>query len=90
VGTDAAPYFRIFNPIIQSKKFDPHGNFIRKWVPELSIVPIQYIHEPWSMPTDVQRTACCKIGKDYPAPIVDRSIVKERVMHAFQMLSQKS
>jgi deoxyribodipyrimidine photo-lyase len=90
VGTDAAPYFRIFNPILQSKKFDPHGNFIRKWVPELSNVPIQYIHEPWSMPTDVQRTAGCKIGKDYPASIVDRSIVKERVMHAFQMLSQKS
>lgn len=88
VGTDAAPYFRIFNPILQSKKFDSHGNFIRKWVPELSNVPMQYLHEPWSMPPDVQQAAGCKIGIDYPAPIVDRSIVKDRVLQAFQLDSQ--
>ncbi len=84
VGTDAAPYFRIFNPILQSKKFDSQGNFIRKWVPELSRVPTQYIHEPWTMPLDVQQQSGCVIGKHYPAPIVDRAIVKERVMQAFQ------
>jgi deoxyribodipyrimidine photo-lyase len=84
VGTDAAPYFRIFNPILQSKKFDPHGNFIRKWVPELAEVRLTYLHEPWTMPPDLQKQSDCVIGKDYPTPIVDRSIVKDRVLQAFQ------
>lgn len=84
VGTDAAPYFRIFNPILQSKKFDPQGNFIRHWIHELSRVPQQYIHEPWTMPEDVQQKSGCIIGKHYPASIVDRAIVKDRVMQAFQ------
>ncbi len=84
VGTDAAPYFRIFNPILQSKKFDTQGDFIRQWIPELSRVPHQYIHEPWTMPQDIQQKSGCIIGKDYPAPIVDRAIVKDRVMQAFQ------
>jgi deoxyribodipyrimidine photo-lyase len=84
VGTDAAPYFRIFNPILQSKKFDPQGNFIRQWVPELSRVPLQYIHEPWTMPQDMQQQSGCIISKHYPAPIVDHAIVKDRVMQAFQ------
>ncbi|MBE0687474.1 MAG: deoxyribodipyrimidine photo-lyase [Anaerolineaceae bacterium] len=84
VGTDAAPYFRIFNPILQSKKFDPQGKFIRQWIPELSKVPQQYIHEPWTMPLDVQEQSRCIIGKHYPTPIVDHTIVKERVLQAFQ------
>ncbi|PKO06097.1 MAG: hypothetical protein CVU41_08265 [Chloroflexi bacterium HGW-Chloroflexi-3] len=87
VGTDAAPYFRIFNPILQSKKFDPKGQFIRQWIPELSNVPTQNIHEPWSMPMDVQQQYGCVIGKHYPTPIVDHAIVKDRVMHAFQLSS---
>ncbi len=92
VGTDAAPYFRIFNPILQSKKFDPQGNFIRIWLPELKHVPVQYLHEPWTMPEDLQRTSRSIIGKQYPAPIVEHAIVKERVMHAFRMsaLDQKT
>jgi len=84
VGTDAVPYFRIFNPILQSQKFDPQGNFIRQWIPELSKVSQQYIHEPWTMPQDVQQQCGCVIGKHYPAPIVDRTIVRERVLHAFK------
>lgn len=84
VGTDAAPYFRIFNPILQSKKFDPKGSFIRKWLPELKDVPLGYLHEPWTMPADIQENSDCIIAKHYPAPIVDRAIVKERVMQAFQ------
>ncbi len=87
VGTDAAPYFRIFNPILQSKKFDPQGNFIRKWVTELKNVPPQYLHEPWTMPVDLQHSSGCIIGKHYPAPIVEHAIVKERVMQAFKMAS---
>ncbi len=66
VGTDAAPYFRIFNPILQSKKFDSLGDFIRQWIPELSQVPQQHIHEPWTMPQDVQQQSGCIIGKHYP------------------------
>ncbi len=87
VGTDAAPYFRIFNPLLQSKKFDPKGNFIRFWVTELKNVPTKYLHEPWTMPEDLQRQSGCTIGKHYPAPIVDHAIVKERVMLAFKTSS---
>ena len=63
-GTDAAPYFRIFNPVSQSTRHDPHGDYIRKYVPELRDVPQQYIHEPWKMPDDVQTQANCILGED--------------------------
>jgi deoxyribodipyrimidine photo-lyase len=83
-GTDAVPYFRIFNPITQSLKHDPDGAYIRRWVPELSGVPTEYIHEPWKMPADVQRGSGCVIGVDYPPPIVDHAAVKERTLRAYQ------
>lgn len=83
-GTDAAPYFRIFNPILQSKKFDPQGNFLRSWVPELAAVPDRFIHTPWEMPTDIQRRVGCLIGKDYPQPIVDHSMARQRVLAAYR------
>jgi len=84
VGTDAAPYFRIFNPLLQGKKFDPEGRFVRRWLPELAHVPLTYIHNPWMMPPDVQSECGVKIGTDYPAPIVDHAIVKERVLNAYK------
>jgi deoxyribodipyrimidine photo-lyase len=84
VGTDAAPYFRIFNPILQSKKFDPQGAYIRRWVPELAQVPDKYIHEPWSMPPEVQQTSNCQIGQDYPLPIVDHKQARERTLIAYK------
>lgn len=84
VGVDAAPYFRIFNPVTQSRKFDPQGIFIRKWVPELRGVPDAWIHAPWFMPDDVQVSSGCRIGKDYPAPIVDHAAAKERALALFQ------
>jgi deoxyribodipyrimidine photo-lyase len=81
-GTDAAPYFRIFNPVLQSAKFDPHGNYIRKWVPELSGLNAKQIHAPWELGIKV---------KGYPEkPIVDRSIVKERTMKAYNMSKTKA
>ena len=83
-GTDAAPYFRIFNPVLQGRKFDPAGRFIRRYVPELARVPDQYLHEPWKMPPLEQRLAGCLIGRDYPAPIVDRSRVKARTLAAYK------
>jgi deoxyribodipyrimidine photo-lyase len=83
-GTDAAPYFRIFNPVLQGQKFDPAGRFIRRYVPELARVPDPYLHEPWKMPPLEQRLAGCLIGQDYPAPIVDRSRVKARTLAAYK------
>lgn len=88
VGTDAAPYFRIFNPILQSKKFDPDGVFIRRWLPELEKVPADYIHEPWLLPVDLQHKTGFKPGRDYPLPIVDHAQVKERTLRAYQKSKQ--
>jgi deoxyribodipyrimidine photo-lyase len=82
-GTDAAPYFRIFNPILQSKKFDPHGNYIRRWVPELAGVPERYIHSPWEMPDELCKQVGCVIGQDYPAPIVDHFMARQRVLEVY-------
>jgi deoxyribodipyrimidine photo-lyase len=73
VGTDAAPYFRIFNPLLQGKKFDPAGAYVRRWVPELSPLPIEYVHEPWRTPASTLQDLNFAIGVDYPAPIVDHS-----------------
>jgi deoxyribodipyrimidine photo-lyase len=85
VGTDAAPYFRVFNPVLQSRKFDPYGDFARAWIPELRRVPDEYIHEPWQMPDDVQRKSHCVIGQDYPTPIVDHAFARARVLDAYRM-----
>ncbi len=83
-GTDAAPYFRIFNPTTQAKKFDPDGAYIRRWLPELHQVPLQYLYEPWTMPADVQESAGCQIGRDYPAPIVDHSWARDRALDFYK------
>ena len=80
VGTDAAPYFRVFNPVLQGEKFDPEGVYVRTWVPELARVPQKYIHAPWTMPADVQRAVRTIIGHDYPAPIVDHAQALERTL----------
>jgi deoxyribodipyrimidine photo-lyase len=84
VGTDAAPYFRIFNPILQGKKFDPIGKYIKKWVPELRNVPNIYIHEPWLMPLDMQEQIGVRIGKDYPQRIVDRAMSRGRMLNVYK------
>ena len=82
-GTDAAPYFRIFNPILQGKKHDPDGSFVRRWLPGLARVPNRTLHAPWEMPEEGQREAGCIIGDDYPAPVVDHAWARERTLAAY-------
>jgi len=82
-GTDAAPYFRVLNPVLQSRKFDPDGVYIRRYVPELRDVPGDRIHEPWTMGDEEQRGAGCRIGRDYPAPIVDHKERRERTLERY-------
>ncbi len=82
-GTDAAPYFRIFNPVLQGQKFDPHGNYVRHWVPELAAVPAKYIHAPWEMSIEDQRAYRTIIGRDYPAPIVEHAFARQRALKAY-------
>jgi deoxyribodipyrimidine photo-lyase len=83
-GTDAAPYFRIFNPVLQAEKFDPDGKYICKWVPELGNVPHKYIHAPWKMPKNIQNKTGCVIGESYPPPIVDHAYARERTLETFK------
>jgi deoxyribodipyrimidine photo-lyase len=87
-GTDAAPYFRVFNPTLQGEKFDPDGAYIRRWTPELQDVPDRFIHEPWKMPEDLQRAVGCVIGRDYPAPIIDHAWARERALDAYRRSRQ--
>jgi len=89
-GTDAAPYFRIFNPITQGEKHDPQGRYIREFVPELRQVPGRYIHQPWMMPESVQQESECVIGKDYPPPMVDHSEARKRTLEAYQFARDSS
>ena len=87
-GTDAAPYFRVFNPILQGRKFDPDGAYVRRWVPELANVPDKYIHAPWEIPTEVQQAASCRVGVDYPLPIVDHKQARTWVLAAYRQSGQ--
>jgi deoxyribodipyrimidine photo-lyase len=89
-GTDAAPYFRIFSPALQSRRFDPDGEYIRRFVPELARVPGAKIHEPWTMTPDEQRAAGCLIGTDYPAPIVDHAREREVALAMFEEMRKSS
>jgi deoxyribodipyrimidine photo-lyase len=83
-GTDAAPYFRVFNPTLQGVKHDPNGDYIRRWVPELRPVPTKRIHQPWKM-TEVEQGDCgVVIGKHYPAPVIDHSWARERVLAEYK------
>ena len=85
-GADAAPYFRIFNPVTQGLKFDPDGSFIRQYVPELEKVPVKYIFDPWNAPQDVLATSGVILGQTYPHPIVDLKVSREKALEAFATL----
>jgi len=75
-GADAAPYFRIFNPILQSRKFDPDGHYLRRWLPELASLPTTALHAPWQAPPTVLTAAKVRPGIDYPVPLVDHGTAR--------------
>jgi deoxyribodipyrimidine photo-lyase len=83
-GTDAAPYFRVFNPITQSEKFDPTGSFIRSWVPELAEVPDAWIHRPWDAGPLELVAYGVELGRNYPNPIVDHGPARDRAIAAYE------
>lgn len=85
-GADAAPYFRIFNPILQGERFDPEGDYVRAFVPELANMPAKYIHKPWEAPANVLANAGVRLGKDYPSPIIDHNLGRDRALAAFGAL----
>jgi deoxyribodipyrimidine photo-lyase len=87
-GADAAPFFRVFNPAGQGERFDPEGDYVRQWVPELRGLPNRWVHRPWNSPPVVLRAAGVKLGKTYPKPIVDHSEARRRALAAFRQMRQ--
>jgi deoxyribodipyrimidine photo-lyase len=84
VGTDPAPiYRRLYNPTLQAKRFDPAGTYVRRWVPELEDVPLDCLHEPWTMNQAQQREAGCRIGRDYAAPVVEHAEERKRALERY-------
>jgi deoxyribodipyrimidine photo-lyase len=83
-GADAAPYFRIFNPVLQGEKFDPAGAYVRRWAPELARLPDAWIHKPWAAPAPVLARAGVRLGETWPRPVVDHARARERALEAFQ------
>jgi deoxyribodipyrimidine photo-lyase len=83
-GTDAAPYFRIFNPVLQGEKFDPDGAYVRRWVPELEGLPDRWIHRPWQAPPLELSAAGVRLGATYPEPIVDHALARARALAALE------
>lgn len=88
-GADAAPYFRIYNPVLQGEKFDPDGSYVRRWVPELAALPDRFIHQPWAGGRDILAAAGITLGSDYPYPIVDHQQARQRALGAFRNLKKK-
>ena len=86
-GADAAPYFRIFNPVRQGEKFDPQGTYVRRWVPELGAMPAKWIHQPWGAPEKVLKQAGIGLGRDYPRPVIDLASSRDEALSALKTLS---
>ena len=85
-GADAAPYFRVFAPVLQGQKFDADGGYVRRWVPELARLPAEYIHCPWEAPAEVLAAAQVSLGQDYPRPIVDHARARAEALAAFKSI----
>jgi deoxyribodipyrimidine photo-lyase len=87
-GADASPYFRIFNPVMQGRKFDAEGRYVRRWIPELATLPDRWIHAPWEAPPDVLRDAGVRPGSTYPRPIVDHDAARKRALDALKSIDR--
>lgn len=85
-GLESAPYFRIFNPVLQGEKFDPLGSYIRRWVPELGALPDNVIHRPWEASADILAKAGVRLGQDYPRPMVDHKAARGRALAAYERM----
>jgi deoxyribodipyrimidine photo-lyase len=85
-GADAAPYFRIFNPMTQGEKFDPKGAYVARWVPELAKLPVKFMHQPWTAPQGLLLAAGVTLGQSYPHPIVEHDKARQRAFSAFKAL----
>ncbi len=85
-GADAAPYFRIFNPVTQGMRFDPDGSYVRAWIPELACMPAEWIHRPWEAPDSVLLEAGVRLGETYPIRIVDHAERRDRALEAYRSL----
>jgi len=83
-GADAAPFFRVFNPVLQGEKFDQEGAYVRRWVPELQSVPQKFVHKPWELPP-IERAAL-----DYPEPLVDLKLSRQKALDAFAEMKNRS
>ena len=86
-GADAAPYFRIFNPVLQGEKFDPEGAYVRRYCPELARLPASHIHKPWAAPPSMLAAAGVRLGETWPAPIVDHDFARRRALAALASLA---
>jgi deoxyribodipyrimidine photo-lyase len=87
-GADAAPYFRIFNPVLQGQRFDPTGGYVARWVPELARLPANHVHAPWNAPASALAAAGVALGRDYPAPIVDLQASRARALERFESVKR--
>jgi len=87
-GADAAPYFRVFNPVRQGERFDPHGDYVRRWIPELAALSERDIHAPWNTPAARLRSAGVRLGTDYPEPVVDLAASRRAALAAFEAVKR--
>ncbi len=87
-GADAQPFFRVFNPVTNAERFDPKGDYVRRWVPELADLPTKYLHAPWTAPADVLKKAGVTLGEDYPHPIVDHAEARTRALAALDEMKK--
>ncbi len=85
-GADAAPFFRIFNPVRQGEKFDPQGAYVKRWVPELAKLPAKWLHRPWEAPESALREAGIEPGETYPRPVLDHAAARKRALAAFEAI----
>ena len=89
-GADAAPYFRVFNPVLQGEKFDPAGDYVRSWVPELAKLAPKWIHRPWEAPVEALGSAGVTLGKTYPLPIIDHDFARKRALETYKTANQET